>query len=360
MPIESGKVIEKCAAHIQELLQKPEYSECSGVDQELLYQSHENHRYQKGICPILTALTFDHGICSFSSKFGTSIYRPGEVSNTFRATSNMLHGSFPNCHDTQKDITIPVSSVFQGADGYGPTGYTHENLEEMKKAIDEPRDELIFHKGTGRRLDVQKLSPLQPVGMRNLRQEINQQLGLPDKGGPRVSQEDFYKSMRNTDFCLCPYGDGLWSPRLVESLAMGCIPVIFAFCRDFKNCPELDSTLPYFDYLDYNTFSVILNADKVPQLEKTLSRISAEERVMLRKNGQRVQPFFNHRVDGKYEQGTSTLDLYMFELWMRQNAHLPSFGRRSVIMGKCSRSSIAVPDTFVQATRMDPHTTTNR
>jgi hypothetical protein len=334
MPVEGGKVIQKCARHIQELLQKPEFSECSGVDQELLYQPHENHRYKKGVCPILTALTFDHGICTFASRFGKSLFRRGPTADVFRSTSNMLHGSFPNCHDTQKDITIPTSTVFQGADGHAPNGYTQADLVEMKKRVEHSRPDLLFHKGNGRNLDTNQLSPLNPQSMRNVRKEINAHLGLPNKGGERLSQEEFYQKMSNSDFCLCPYGDGLWSPRLTESLAMGCIPVLFPFCHDFSNCPELDSTLPYFDFLDYATFSVILNVDSIPKLTQVLSKITQEERVMLRKNGQRAQPFFQHRVDGKYEQGTSTLDLFMFELWMRQTDRLKNFGRRSVIMGE--------------------------
>ncbi|KAK4357696.1 hypothetical protein RND71_023306 [Anisodus tanguticus] len=38
----------------------------------------------------------------------------------------------------------------------------------------------------------------------------------------------YYEDMQRSIFCLCPLGWAPWSPRLVESLVIGCIPVIIA------------------------------------------------------------------------------------------------------------------------------------
>ena len=164
MPVEGQQMVSQCASHIKELLEKPEYRECSHVNQDILYGHHENVHYNKGVCPLMTALTFDHGICSFSSKYGKSMWRMSPTTETFRSTTNLLHGSFPNCHDTQKDVTVPVSSIFLGADGYGPKGFTGADVKAMKSELDAPRKELLFHKGSGRKLDVSELSSQHPKG----------------------------------------------------------------------------------------------------------------------------------------------------------------------------------------------------
>ncbi|KAK9126593.1 hypothetical protein Scep_015439 [Stephania cephalantha] len=40
--------------------------------------------------------------------------------------------------------------------------------------------------------------------------------------------EDYQSEIRRSVFCLCPLGWAPWSPRLVESVALGCVPVIIA------------------------------------------------------------------------------------------------------------------------------------
>lgn len=38
----------------------------------------------------------------------------------------------------------------------------------------------------------------------------------------------YYEDMQRSVFCLCPVGWAPWSPRLVEAVVLGCIPVIIA------------------------------------------------------------------------------------------------------------------------------------
>jgi hypothetical protein len=38
----------------------------------------------------------------------------------------------------------------------------------------------------------------------------------------------YYEDMQRAVFCLCPLGWAPWSPRLVETVIFGCIPVIIA------------------------------------------------------------------------------------------------------------------------------------
>ena len=40
--------------------------------------------------------------------------------------------------------------------------------------------------------------------------------------------EGYQREIARSVFCLCPLGWAPWSPRLVESVALGCVPVIIA------------------------------------------------------------------------------------------------------------------------------------
>jgi hypothetical protein len=44
----------------------------------------------------------------------------------------------------------------------------------------------------------------------------------------RLNYPDYLCALRASEFCLAPRGNAVWSPRLEESLAAGCIPVIVA------------------------------------------------------------------------------------------------------------------------------------
>lgn len=59
--------------------------------------------------------------------------------------------------------------------------------------------------------------------------------------------------MANSVFCLAPRGRAAWSPRLVEALHAGCIPVIVAD----KNYE------PFQDVLDYSAFAVHVHDNEV-------------------------------------------------------------------------------------------------
>jgi putative beta-1,4-xylosyltransferase IRX10 len=57
----------------------------------------------------------------------------------------------------------------------------------------------------------------------------------------------YYEDMQRSVFCLCPLGWAPWSPRLVEAVVFGCIPVIVAddivlFVAE-EDVPRLDTIL---------------------------------------------------------------------------------------------------------------------
>ena len=44
----------------------------------------------------------------------------------------------------------------------------------------------------------------------------------------KLSPNNYTHAQRRSIFCLCPQGHAVWSPRLIESLLHGCIPVVLA------------------------------------------------------------------------------------------------------------------------------------
>ena len=66
-------------------------------------------------------------------------------------------------------------------------------------------------------------------------------------------------------FCLCPLGWAPWSPRLVESVALGCVPVIIAD----------DIRLPFPSAVNWAEISVTVAEKDVARLAKILEHVAA-------------------------------------------------------------------------------------
>lgn len=81
----------------------------------------------------------------------------------------------------------------------------------------------------------------------------------------------YYEDMQRAIFCLCPLGWAPWSPRLVEAVVFGCIPVIIAD----------DIVLPFADAIPWEEIGVFVAEKDVPELDTILTSIPTE--VILRK-----------------------------------------------------------------------------
>lgn len=73
----------------------------------------------------------------------------------------------------------------------------------------------------------------------------------------------YYEDMQRAVFCLCPLGWAPWSPRLVEAVVLGCIPVIIAD----------DIILPFADVIPWDEIAVFVKEGDVPRLDIILSAI---------------------------------------------------------------------------------------
>lgn len=75
-------------------------------------------------------------------------------------------------------------------------------------------------------------------------------------------------------FCLCPLGWAPWSPRLVESVALGCVPVIIAD----------GIRLPFSSAVKWPEISLTVAEKDVGKLDKILERVAATNLTLIQRN----------------------------------------------------------------------------
>ncbi|XP_044351574.1 probable glucuronosyltransferase Os01g0926400 isoform X2 [Triticum aestivum] len=94
----------------------------------------------------------------------------------------------------------------------------------------------------------------------------------------------YYEDMQRAIFCLCPLGWAPWSPRLVEAVVFGCIPVIIAD----------DIVLPFADAIPWEQISVFVAEADVPRLDSILASVAPED--VLRKQRLLASPAMKQAV----------------------------------------------------------------
>lgn len=84
----------------------------------------------------------------------------------------------------------------------------------------------------------------------------------------------YHSEIARSTFCLCPLGWAPWSPRLVEAVALGCIPVIIA---DRIHLP-FESTIPWPD------ISLTIQEKDVTHLDTILDHVASTNLSSIQKN----------------------------------------------------------------------------
>ncbi|KMZ74589.1 Glycosyltransferase, family GT47 [Zostera marina] len=88
--------------------------------------------------------------------------------------------------------------------------------------------------------------------------------------------------MKNSKYCISPRGYEVWSPRLMETIFYGCVPIIMS-----------DNFVPpLFDVLNWSEFSVILPEKEVPNLKQILMDIPHWRYLELEKGVREVRRHF--------------------------------------------------------------------
>ncbi|PWA47488.1 putative glycosyltransferase [Artemisia annua] len=92
----------------------------------------------------------------------------------------------------------------------------------------------------------------------------------------------YIPQVRKSKYCICASGWEVASPRMVEALYMGCVPVLV---KD-------DYAKPFSDVLNWDTFSVDIPTRRIPQLKDILMAIPQRKYIRLQRNGVRVRKHF--------------------------------------------------------------------
>ncbi|KAG4959593.1 hypothetical protein AAZX31_13G131600 [Glycine max] len=115
----------------------------------------------------------------------------------------------------------------------------------------------------------------------------------------------YYGMLRKSKFCLCPSGYEVASPRVVEAIYTGCVPVLIS-----------DHYVPPFsDVLNWKMFSVEVSMKEIPNLKDILMNISPRKYIRMQKRVRQIRRHFEvHSPPKRYD----VFHMILHSVWLRR------------------------------------------